>query len=92
MKINDGDRSVKVHATPENFEGNKLPSTTSWYHPFEEIDYSVSKDEARINTTCLSDAQIARTIVEVSSLNSNFPLLKKKKCNMIFQFCSIVIT
>jgi hypothetical protein len=74
MKINAEDRSVKVHAAPENSEGNELPSTTSWYHPFEEIDDSVSSDGARINATCLSDAQIARTIVEVSTLNSNFPL------------------
>lgn len=74
MKIDTGDRSVKVHATPESSEGNELPTTASWYHPFEEIDEPVSNDGARVSANRLSNAQIARTIVEVSSLNSKFPL------------------
>ncbi|KAF3340021.1 hypothetical protein FCM35_KLT15792 [Carex littledalei] len=70
MKIDNGGKSVKVHSALENSEGND--TTSSGYHPFEEIDDPVGHDGAHINASRLSDAQIARTIVEVFSYNSNF--------------------
>lgn len=74
MKIDNGGKSVKVHSAPENSEGNEFPTSISGYHPFEEIDDPVGHDEAHVNASRLSDAQIARTVVEVFSYNSNFPL------------------
>ncbi|KAJ3703750.1 hypothetical protein LUZ61_007455 [Rhynchospora tenuis] len=69
IRIDHGDthRSVKVHAAPESSEENEYPIARSRYHPSEELDEPVSLDTARINASCLSDAQIARTIVEVNN-------------------------
>ncbi|KAJ4766567.1 Pentatricopeptide repeat (PPR) superfamily protein [Rhynchospora pubera] len=67
IRIDNGDRSVKVHAAPENSEGNEYPMSRSQYHPSEELDEPVNLDAARINASCLSDAQTARTIVEVNN-------------------------
>ncbi|XP_078151369.1 uncharacterized protein At3g49140-like isoform X6 [Carex rostrata] len=67
MKIDNGGTSVKVHSAPENSEGIEFPMSISGYHPFEEMDDPVGHDGAHVNASHLSDAQIARTIVEVNN-------------------------